>query len=503
VLSRLAWIAALCVFGTGSHAVAADTKNGFPLAPASIPAGEIVAGGPPRDGIPALVDPLRIPAEEAHWEAEEPVVGVVIRGNAAAYPLSILEWHELVNDTLGGEPILVSYCPLCATAMVFERRIGGRTRSLGVSGLLYRSDLLFYDRETASLWSQIRAEAVTGPSLGERLLLLRARTLLWREWRELHPDSTVLSPETGHRRPYGRSAYGDYATSEELRFPAPIDRRHHPKMPTLGLRLAAGPARAYPAVELLRAGGAVTERFAGREVRVAYDLARESFSVEAPPEVEVVEGYWFAWMAFHPESSVFTARSGAGAAGSDGPRAPPTRRAPRSSPPCATAPGRRGRARHVGVRDLRRVTVAPHDEAHGAGLAARSAHGGHELANLREGHRARRVAGAPYDRLRVRGVETEARVVRLARVGDRRVPELEGVVREDVGRRGGAGQHDGGGARGAHAQPDPGAGARRRLGVAPLRRATPRAARPGRGRSPPSRGRWRARRPTAASWGAW
>jgi hypothetical protein len=307
VLSRLAWIAALCVFGTGSHAVAADTKNGFPLAPASIPAGEIVAGGPPRDGIPALVDPLRIPAEEAHWEAEEPVVGVVIRGNAAAYPLSILEWHELVNDTLGGRPILVSYCPLCGTAMVFDRRIAGRARTFGVSGLLFRSDLLLYDRETESLWSQLRSEAVTGRSLGQRLVLLRSRVVRWSEWRALHPGTTVLSPETGHRRPYGRSPYGDYATSEQLRFPAPVDRRYHPKTPTLGLRLAEDVARAYPAVEVVRAGGAVEERFAGREVRVAYDPERASFAVEAPPELEVVESYWFAWMAFHPGSSVFAA----------------------------------------------------------------------------------------------------------------------------------------------------------------------------------------------------
>jgi len=310
-MSRLSLIAAV-VLCAAPGVAAAEAKNGFSLTPSSIPVDEILAGGPRRDEIPALVTPLRIPANQAPWAAEEWIVGVAIGEEAAAYPTAILEWHELVNDTLGGTPILVSYCPLCGTAMVFDRQIDGRTQIFGVSGLLYRSDLLLYDRDTQSLWSQIRSEAVTGPSLGRRLALLRSRLMRWREWRELYPGTTVLSPETGKPRPYGRSPYGDYATSEKLRFPAPIDRRYHPKTPTLGLRLANGPARAYPAVELVRAGGKVAERFADRDVTVGYDPERESFSVEAPREVEVVEGYWFAWMAFHPDSSVFIARKGSG-----------------------------------------------------------------------------------------------------------------------------------------------------------------------------------------------
>ncbi len=297
-----------------THALAAasaepETKNGFALSPTSVPVGEILGGGPKRDGIAALVDPKKIRAGEARLGLDDWVVGVAIGDDAVAYPTEILEWHELVNDTVGGMPVLVSYCPLCGTAMVFDRRIGGRTRTFGVSGLLYLSDLLLYDHDTQSLWSQIRSEAVTGAALGQRLVLLRSRTLRWSEWRNLHPRTTVLSRDTGHRRPYGRSPYGAYATSDELRFPVPQDRRYHPKTPTVGLRLAGGPARAYPAVELFRAGGAVEECLAGRRVRIAYDSQRETFSVEAPSEVEIVEGYWFAWMAFHRESTVFVAGS--------------------------------------------------------------------------------------------------------------------------------------------------------------------------------------------------
>jgi hypothetical protein len=281
-------------------------RNGFPLEPGSIPASEILAGGPPRDGIPALDHPSTLRAAQADWSDDERVLGVVAAGRARAYPVAILNWHELVNDTLGGEPILVSFCPLCGTGMVFDRRVAGEARSFGVSGLLYRSDVLMYDRSTESLWSQIRAEAVTGPLLGQRLRMLRAHMDLWGQWRRDHPETTVLSRKTGHRRDYDRSPYAGYADSRELIFPAPLDRRYHPKMPTLGLRVPGEGARAYPASELARAGGSLEERFLGHPVRIAYDADRQVFDVDAPPEVEVVEGFWFAWAAFHPDTSVYT-----------------------------------------------------------------------------------------------------------------------------------------------------------------------------------------------------
>ena len=219
-------------------------RNGFSLQPAAIPIDEILKGGPPRDGIPALDHPPFLPPAEAPWRDADLVLGVAWRGEARAYPIAILEWHELVNDTLGGRPILVSYCPLCGTGMVFDRRVEGALRSFGVSGLLYRSDLLMYDRESESLWSQIAAEAVTGPSLGRRLALLRSGVERLGEWKRSHPETTVLSRETGYRRDYARSPYAGYADSPRLAFPVRFDRRYHPKMPTLGLRIEGGEARA-------------------------------------------------------------------------------------------------------------------------------------------------------------------------------------------------------------------------------------------------------------------
>jgi len=271
-----------------------------------VPIEQILRGGPPRDGIPALDHPKTLPAAEADWPEGERVLGVAAGDAARAYPLSILEWHELVNDTLGDQPVLVSYCPLCGTGLVFDRQVAGEVLGFGVSGLLYRSDLLMYDRESESLWSQISAEAVTGARLGQRLRLLRARIERWADWRRRHPHTTVLSPDTGHDRDYRRSPYGDYARSGRLFGAARPDPRYHPKTRTLGLRVPGEGARAYPATELERGGAPVLERFLGRSVRVAYDADRDAFDVQAPGDVEVVEGYWFAWAAFHPETSVYT-----------------------------------------------------------------------------------------------------------------------------------------------------------------------------------------------------
>lgn len=295
----------------------APTRNGFQLKPTAIDVGEILQGGPPRDGIPALDHPEAVVADQAGWADEEMVLGMTWKGAARAYPIAILNWHELVNDTLEGRPILVSYCPLCGTGIVFDRRVEGEARTFGVSGLLYRSDLLMYDRETESLWSQISAEAVTGPSLGRHLHLLRSSMDHWGTWKKAHPNTTVVTRQTGYRRDYSRSPYGNYAHSRQIAFPVPKDPRYHPKMPTLGLRVPNGPSRAYPAAEIVRQGGQVKETFAGRPVHVAYDSDTQVFRVEAADDLEVVEGYWFAWAAFHPEASVFTSQAAARAAASE------------------------------------------------------------------------------------------------------------------------------------------------------------------------------------------
>ncbi|TDI95228.1 MAG: DUF3179 domain-containing protein [Deltaproteobacteria bacterium] len=319
-LLALAFLLRAC--SAAAEAAEPPVLNGFKLAPASVPTSRILVGSPARDGIPALTQPRWLPASEAPWHNDEIVVGVVQGEQARAYPIAILNWHELVNDTLGGRHILVSYCPLCGTALVFDREADGRARTFGVSGLLYQSDLLLYDRESESLWSQIAATAIVGPAMGERLRVLRSALLPWGDWKARHPRTQVLSLDTGHQRPYARNPYPGYSTSNTLMFPAPLDQRYHPKMPTLGLRLATGAARAYPAQEVQRAGGLVQESFEGHPVQVRYQTESKVFEVEAPLELEVIEGYWFAWAAFHPGTTVFVADTEATQSGEEKAAAP-------------------------------------------------------------------------------------------------------------------------------------------------------------------------------------
>jgi hypothetical protein len=305
-------VAALCA-AVGSAAAATavaapPTRNGFALEPSAVPEAQILRGGPPRDGIRALDGPRAVSAAEAPWDPDEMVVGVEMGGEARAYPLAILNWHELVNDEVGGRPILVSFCPLCGSALVFDRRVDGRTLHFGVSGLLYQSNLLMFDRETESLWSQLAAKAETGEWMGRRLALLRSRIDRWGHWKVEHPGTTVLARPTGTELAYDRDPYDQYASSGRLYFPVQkADERYHPKMPVVGLRARDGRARAYPAAELRAAGGFVVDDFAGEHVRVAYDLDEKVFRVEAPDSLEVIEGYWFAWVTFHPDTSVYVA----------------------------------------------------------------------------------------------------------------------------------------------------------------------------------------------------
>jgi hypothetical protein len=239
------------------------------------------------------------------------VIGVEIGAEARAYPIAILDWHEVVNDSLGDVPILVTWCPLCGTGMVFDRELDGAARRFGVSGLLYKSDVLLFDRTTESLWSQIAAKAVTGSMSGTPLKLRRSHHLSWGEWKARHPGTSVLSTRTGHARDYSSSPYRGYAESRRLMFPTPYQRRFHPKTPTLGIRTAAGTAKGYPGPEVSAVGGKVSERIDGLEISVSYDEGTGVFQVEAPDGVEVIEGYWFAWSAFHPDARTFEAPASA------------------------------------------------------------------------------------------------------------------------------------------------------------------------------------------------
>jgi hypothetical protein len=288
----------------------AAPNNGFDLSDSLVPVAEIHHGGPARDGIPAIDRPRFLSAGQADYlQDSDRVLGIDRNGIRKAYPIRILNYHEIVNDRFGEEAIAVTYCPLCGTGMAFMASVGGAVRDFGVSGLLYKNDVLLYDRETESLWSQLMKQAVTGPMRGTRLEQVAMSHTTWADWRRRYPDTLVLSTDTGARRDYRRSPYAGYAGSADVYFPMKsIDPRYHPKELVIGLSLGDR-HKAYPFAELSRTSGKLHDRIANEDVVIRFDAANRTGSVFAAngQEIPSTISYWFAWQAFHPDTEVYTA----------------------------------------------------------------------------------------------------------------------------------------------------------------------------------------------------
>jgi hypothetical protein len=229
--------------GTGAGSTSAQPDAGLGIDTAgwktdfsehSVPLSEFVSGGPPRDGIPPIDEPSYVSQDEAEdfLSDREPVLVVEQSGEARAYPLQILVWHEIVNDELEGRPIAVTYCPLCNSSVVFDRRVGGDELTFGTTGNLRNSDLVMWDRQTESWWQQLTAEAVVGELTGTKLEVLPAQTLSFEDFRAAYPQGDVLSRDTGFQRDYGTNPYVGYdetAEEEPFLFEGETDNRLPPK----------------------------------------------------------------------------------------------------------------------------------------------------------------------------------------------------------------------------------------------------------------------------------
>ena len=180
----------------------------------------ILSGGPPKDGIPAIDNPQFIPIQDSVFAESELIVGVVHNNIAKAYPYGILNWHEIVNDTIGGVPIAVTLCPLCDTNPVFIRKVDNQVTTFGVSGKLFQSCLVMYDRASDNLWSQVWGIGIAGTKTNQALKQIPAIKTTIKEWKAKHPDSLILSIDTGYRRDYYHYPYGSYYTEDYLVFPA-------------------------------------------------------------------------------------------------------------------------------------------------------------------------------------------------------------------------------------------------------------------------------------------
>jgi hypothetical protein len=176
---------------------------------------EFVSGGPSKDGIPAIDRPSFLPVAEARGLApHEPVISLQIGGEARAYPLRVMIWHEIVNDTVGGTPIVVTWCPLCNSSVVFDRRVAGRTLSFGTTGKLRNSDLVMYDRETESWWQQFGGDCIVGTLVGTQLKYLPARVESVERFRARFPQGRVLMPPDPEGRDYGHNPYAGYDSAD-------------------------------------------------------------------------------------------------------------------------------------------------------------------------------------------------------------------------------------------------------------------------------------------------
>ncbi len=310
-----------------------------------IPLDKIKGGGPPMDGIPSIDNPVFADIQGSYFMSDsDTVIGLEINGEAKAYPLFILVWHEIVNDNVGGTPVAVTYCPLCYTNQVFERVIDGQEVEFGTSGKLYNSNLLMYDRFTESYWSQALGIAVKGELSGYKLNLVPFDVITWGDWKTLHPDTMILTTDTGHVRSYATDPYGNYYTEPRILFPVEhSDERMHPKEIILGFN-QDGIYKAYKQNDiesnviindsigeipvtlfsLFSQNSRAFERtLDGQVLDFVYvddkiidtqtnsEWNYDGLSISGEYEGKQLErmsiepGFWFEWVAFHPQTLVY------------------------------------------------------------------------------------------------------------------------------------------------------------------------------------------------------
>ncbi|MBT8381485.1 MAG: DUF3179 domain-containing protein [Ignavibacteriaceae bacterium] len=201
---------------------------------------ELIPGGPPKDGIPAIFKPnYENQADASIWlDDKEPVIAVEINNEARAYPLSILIWHEIANDLLGSAPIVVTFCPLCYSALVYDRRILGMQPYFGVSGLLRNSDLVMYDNVSESFWQQFTGEAIVGEMVGNKLSQIPSQIISFRQFKDAYPNGSILSKETGHQKEYGKNPYVGYddINQKPFLFKGDLDERLPPNEKVIAVK---------------------------------------------------------------------------------------------------------------------------------------------------------------------------------------------------------------------------------------------------------------------------
>ena len=279
----------------------------------SIPLEEILSGGPPQDGILPIDNPKFISSNEAdEWLTDEEPGIAFSRGDTHRfYPYQIMVWHEIVNDTIEGERVLVTYCPLCLTGFVLDPVVKGERVEFGVSGKLWKSNLVLYDRKTDSLWSQVLAEGIVGEMTGTKLTILSSDQMRYGNWKKKFLQGEVLSRNTGSFKPYGDSPYGGYfdAIPFVLSLADTNDDRLAPEAFVFGI-VVNGMAKAY-STETVKAQGTIEDSFEGMDFILRYDPELDVVRIykkdaEGKEErINPISGFWFSWTAVHPDTELY------------------------------------------------------------------------------------------------------------------------------------------------------------------------------------------------------
>jgi hypothetical protein len=282
---------------------------------------EIRSGGPPKDGIPAIDHPKYVPVSEISDIGElEPVISVVLNGEMRAYPVRILIWHEIANDVLGGVPIAVTFCPLCNSALVFERRVDGRVLDFGTTGKLRNSDLVMYDRQTESWWQQFTGEAIIGEMMGTLLTALPVRIESFERYKARaaeHKGATVLVPTRARMRNYGANPYSRYDHSTKpFLYNGALPENIAPLARVIVIGDEAWSLELVKQLKRVERGDLVITWEAGQNsaldttmIRMGRDIGNVVVQRSGPDGlVDVVHdvSFAFAFHAFHPEAPIYT-----------------------------------------------------------------------------------------------------------------------------------------------------------------------------------------------------
>lgn len=279
----------------------------------TVPLDEILSGGPPKDGIPPIDDPKFVSIQEASKFIEDDEPGLIIDmdGVKRFYPFQIMVWHEIVNDVINGKRVLVTYCPLCFSGIVFDPIVKGERVEFGTSGRLWNSNLVMYDRKTETYWSQILGEGIKGELAGQVLDVLPSDVVKFGDWKSKNPEGEVLSRDTGAKRFYGSDPYGSYYTDKDILFPVSNrDDRLNSKDFVLGL-VVDDKSKAYR-VEDIKVAGEVKDSFASEEFALRYDKDLDTVRIykqnKDGTEVRInpFGTYWFSWVAAHPDTDLYT-----------------------------------------------------------------------------------------------------------------------------------------------------------------------------------------------------